>query len=60
MKLWTDEDETVIRCLFGRFPVKTLCVILGRSVESIKHRVKLMKRLGLLTPAMVAGRGSKL
>lgn len=55
MSPWTDEDETVIRCLHGRFPIKTLCAILDRSLDAVKHRVKIMKRNGQLARAHAFG-----
>lgn len=48
MSPWTEEDETVIRCLHGRFPIKTLCVILDRSLWAVQWRVSEMRRGGRL------------
>lgn len=48
MKLWTEDEETVIRCLIGRHKVKTLCAILDRSYESVRGHIKEMRREGRL------------
>ena len=54
---WTDEDDTVIRCLHGRHPTKTLCAILNRSLFSVEWRISELRKRGSLAPARAFGGG---
>lgn len=46
MTTWTDEDETVIRCLHGRYRNKVIAMILDRSVGAVEARVSFMRKRG--------------
>lgn len=48
MTTWTDEDEIVIARLHGRYRIKTLSAILGRSPAAVSWRVTLMRKAGRL------------
>jgi len=48
MTHWTNEDETVIRCLHGRFRNKVIATILGRTEQAVEVRVSNMRKRGLI------------
>lgn len=46
MRTWTDEETKYLRKHYNNIPVGTLASTLGRSAQSIRNKVHIMRKKG--------------